>query len=213
MKMKKQQQVVPIKSPNFREATFHLVGDAPLVIHRMSDKYRREQEEKIRTGKPASNKKKREPQDPEEICRAARYISKDGWDGIHAGAFRKALISACRLTGAKMTLAKLSLFILPDGVDAKEPQVPLVRILGEPVLQKDVVRMADGKPNLSFRPAYHGWKINLRVRWDADQFTAVDVANLLARVGQQVGVGEGRPDSKNSCGMGWGLFTIINEKE
>jgi hypothetical protein len=32
-------------------------------------------------------------------------------------------------------------------------------------------------------------------------------------VGRQVGIGEGRPDSRNSCGMGWGLFEIVNRKE
>jgi len=32
---------------------------------------------------------------------------------------------------------------------------------------------------------------------------------LLARVGMQVGIGEGRPDSKNSAGMGWGLFEVV----
>jgi hypothetical protein len=41
-----------------------------------------------------------------------------------------------------------------------------------------------------------------------DQFTHQDVANLMTRVGLQVGLGEGRPDSKNSAGMGWGLFQI-----
>jgi hypothetical protein len=35
----------------------------------------------------------------------------------------------------------------------------------------------------------------------------------MARVGLQVGIGEGRPDSKNSAGMGWGLFTIEEAKE
>ena len=35
-----------------------------------------------------------------------------------------------------------------------------------------------------------------------------DVTNLLMRVGQQVGIGEGRPDSKNSAGMGWGTFNV-----
>jgi len=34
------------------------------------------------------------------------------------------------------------------------------------------------------------------------------LTNLLARAGLQVGIGEGRPDSKNSAGMGWGLFQI-----
>ena len=41
-----------------------------------------------------------------------------------------------------------------------------------------------------------------------DQFTDEDVINLLTRAGQQVGVGEGRPYSKSSNGLGYGLFTI-----
>ena len=49
------------------------------------------------------------------------------------------------------------------------------------------------------------------MRYDADQFTAVDIANLMMRVGVQVGIGEGRPDSKTSTGMGWGTFEVINE--
>jgi hypothetical protein len=199
---------VTIKAPNFQTAEFRLIGTAPLVIHRMSEKYRREQEQKIRTGKASSSKVSRESQDPDEICNSARYVHADGWDGIHAGAFRSALISACRLVGFKMTLAKMSLFVEPDGWDKLEPQIPLVRIIGKMRRQTDVVRMANGTPNLSFRPVYHNWEMSLRIRWDADQFTLADVSNLLSRVGQQVGIGEGRPDSKNSAGMGWGTFEL-----
>jgi len=32
-------------------------------------------------------------------------------------------------------------------------------------------------------------------------------------VGLQVGIGEGRPDSKNSAGMGWGMFTIEDKEK
>jgi hypothetical protein len=207
----KQKEIVVAKTispPNFQYATFNLIGTEVLVIHRMSEKYRNEQRMKIMTGKPAGSKKTREPQKPEDIYNAARYVHKDGWDGVNAGAFRNALISACRLVGFKMTLAKLSLFIEKDGCDMKEPQVPLVKIIGKSIMQEDVVRMADGTPNLAFRPAYHDWKIKLKIRWDADQFTLGDVTNLLMRVGMQVGIGEGRPDSKNGPGLGWGLFVL-----
>jgi hypothetical protein len=34
----------------------------------------------------------------------------------------------------------------------------------------------------------------------------------MHRVGAQVGIGEGRPDSKNSTGMGWGTFEIKEVK-
>jgi hypothetical protein len=52
------------------------------------------------------------------------------------------------------------------------------------------------------------WSMALRVRFDADQFSAQDVGNLLARVGAQVGIGEGRADSKSSAGVGWGHFEL-----
>ena len=201
---------VQIPAPNFKHAVFEIgpTDQTPLVIHRMSEKYRREQREKIMGGKPVSNRKVRDPQDPVEICNSARYTSPQGWDGVHAGAFRNAMISACRLVGFKMTLAKLCVFIVADGYDAKETQTPLVRIYGKHQMQEDVVRMADGTPNLSFRPAYHGWTAKLHVKWDADQFSLQDITNLLMRVGLQVGIGEGRYDSKNSAGLGWGAFEV-----
>jgi len=54
------------------------------------------------------------------------------------------------------------------------------------------------------------WGATVRIRYDEDQFTAEDVVNLLLRAGQQVGIGEGRPYSKTSNGLGFGLFKIKN---
>jgi hypothetical protein len=201
-------QTVSIKPPNFGLAEFGITGVSPLVIHRFSAKTKLEMKQKMETGKAAASKKNREAKSTDELFEEARYVSPEGWDGIHAGAFRAALISACRLVGYKMTLAKLSIFIEPDGYDAKEPQIPLVRIYGKALKQEDIARVETGQPYVTVRAAYHNWTAKLRIRWDADQFTLTDLTNLLARAGLQVGIGEGRPDSKNSAGMGWGLFRI-----
>ena len=80
-------------------------------------------------------------------------------------------------------------------------------------MQQDVARVETGQAYVTIRAAYHDWKAKIRIRYDADQFNVADISNLLARVGTQVGIGEGRPDSKNSCGMGWGTFTLENEKQ
>lgn len=205
--------VVHIRPPNFRSALFQIKGIAPLVIHRFSAKTKAQMKEKMETGKAASSRKTRDPKDTDETFEEARYVSKQGWDGFHAASVRNAMISACRLVGFKMTLAKLSLFVEADGWDAKEPQIPLVRILAEPTKQEDVARVQTGQPYVTVRAAYHDWAANIRIRWDADQFTIEDVTNLLARVGLQVGIGEGRPDSKNSAGMGWGLFQVERSDE
>lgn len=199
---------ITIRPPNFGTATFKIQGIAPLVIHRFSAKTKNQMKEKMETGKAASSKKTREPKSTDETFNEARYISKEGWDGFHAGSIRNALISACRLVGFKMVLAKMSVFVEPDGWDKVEPQIPLIRIYGKPTKQEDMARVETGQPYVTVRAAYHDWSANIRIRWDNDQFTLADVSSLLSRVGLQVGIGEGRPDSKNSAGMGWGLFTI-----
>jgi len=200
-----------IKAPAFQVAEFEIIGTSPLVIHRFSAKTKQEMKQKMETGKAASSKKNREAKNTDDTFQESRYISKEGWDGFHAGAIRSAMISACRLVGFKMTLAKLSLFVINDGWDAKEPQIPLIRIYGKAEKQEDIARVETGQPYVTIRAAFYNWKSKLKIRWDADQFTIEDVYNLLIRVGMQVGLCEGRPDSKKSVGMGWGLFDVIKK--
>ena len=106
-----------------------------------------------------------------------------------------------------MTLAKLSLFVEGDGFD-KVDAVPLIKIDGTPESHLMHARNATGVCDLRVRAKFWPWSAILNVSYDSDQFTATDVANLLLRVGAQVGIGEGRPDSKKSAGMGWGTFTL-----
>jgi hypothetical protein len=213
MKVKSEvKKTVTISAPKIKTATFEIVGVAPLVIHRFSAKTKNEMKLKMETGKAASSKKNREAKNTDDIYQEARYISKEGWDGFHAGAIRAALISACRLVGFKMTLAKLSIFVEADGWDAQEPQIPLIRIYGKPQKQEDMARVETGQPYVTVRAAFYDWSAKVKIRFDADQFTVDDIYNLLYRVGSQVGIGEGRPDSKKSCGMGWGLFDVKGGK-
>lgn len=205
------EQTVTIKAPKFETAVFECKGVAPLVIHRFSAKTKEQMKQKMETGKAASSKKNREAKSTDDLFQESRYTSHDGWDGVHAGAFRAAMISACRLVGFKMTLAKLSVFVIPDGWDKQEPQIPLVRIYGKSTKQEDMARVETGQPYVTVRAAYHDWRVKLNIRWDGDQFTLADIGNLLSRVGMQVGIGEGRPDSKNSAGMGWGLFELATK--
>jgi len=134
---------------------------------------------------------------------------------MNAAAFRAAMISACRLVGFKMTLAKLSTFVEADGFD-KNDGVPLVRVYGESHTYTAHTRNATGVVDVRSRPMYRNWAARLRVRYDTDQFKMVDVLNLVARCGMQVGIGAGRPDSKASAGCGFGLFQVVptdREKE
>ncbi len=198
---------VTVKAPNFQMLEYHLIGTAPLVINRFAAKATLMA--KHAAGSTGAKNKKKEAKDFDALYEAAKHRATDGWDGIHAGAFRAALVSACRLVGFKMTIAKLSVFVMADGFD--DEGMPLIRIYGTPEMVTHTTRNATGVPDVRARPMWKKWSVRLRVRFDADQFTAQDVTNLLLRVGSQVGIGEGRPDSKMSCGMGWGTFDIDSD--
>lgn len=109
-----------------------------------------------------------------------------------------------------MTLAKLSIFIEPDGFDRVDG-TPLVKIIGTPEMHVGAVRNATGVCDLRARPMWRNWSVNLRVKYDEDQFSLTDVTNLLARAGIQCGIGEGRPNSRASTGIGFGTFTIAEK--
>lgn len=200
---------VVISPPRMQHAVLHLRGVSPYVQHRFSAKAQAQMEETQRAGTQARSRKKREARNFEEGYEQAKHISREGWIGIPAPAFRNAAIDACRLVGFRMTHAKLTIFVEADGFDHQDG-TPLVKIIkGEPEIHKGWGRNANGGADLRWRPIWDEWELMLRVRWDADQFSAADVVNLIARAGLQVGVGEGRPSSPNSNGLGWGLFDIV----
>lgn len=202
-----QQQIV-ISAPNMQKARFTLCGTAPLMTARFSKKA--EIMAKQSLGTQQAKRTAREARNFEGEWLEAAYRDPSGWFGVNASAFRNASISACRLVGFKMTIAKLSIFVEADGFDEND-FVPLVKLTkGEPKATYMNVRNATGVIDIRARPLWEpGWEVTPVMRWDANQFSLQDVSNLLARVGLQVGIGEGRPDSRDSAGLGYGLFDIM----
>ncbi len=208
-----QSTTIEIEAPKMRTLECIIEGDAPYVQHKMSGKVRQMIMDGQAAGSAAKGKKKREPKDFDACYKDAMYVSEDGWNGLPAPCFRNAMISACRTIGVPMTRAKLSVFVIADGHD--EEGTPLVKITkGKPERLDAPVRNATGVADIRSRPMWKpGWRAKVRIRYDADMMKAEHVVNLLSRAGQQVGIGEGRPDSKASCGMGWGTFRVLGEGE
>lgn len=199
---------VAIRPLKAKVATFQIVGAAPYVQAKFSAKAKAMMRDKMLAGSQAKKgTKQREARDFSADFEGATHFSSEGWAGIPASAFRAALISACRLVGFKMTLAKLSVFVEADGFDADDG-LPLIKIEGEREPLEMHARNQTGVCDLRVRPMWRKWTATVRIRFDEDQFSLTDVTNLMVRVGAQVGIGEGRPDSRESAGLGWGLFTV-----
>ena len=209
--MATKKQETAIKEPNIQTAAISIRGTSELVIERFSEKVRHLLEEKHKAGSQGKKVKVKEARDFEADFNGARYVSTEGWDGIHCSAFRGALVSACRLCGVKMTMAKIGLFVVADGRD-KDDGSELVRISGEPEMFIAPTRNATGVADLRARPRYAaGWEASVRVQYDADMFSRADVIALMKRVGKQIGVGAGRYDAKMSGGLGWGCFEVVGD--
>ena len=206
---KKTESDVVISAPNFKIAKIRIRGTAPYVQHRFWKKAAMMETQEA--GSQSKSRKKREPRNFEAEYKEAMYLSEEGWNGMPAAAFRNAMIEACRLVGFKMTHAKLSVFVQADGMDPRD-RIPLIKILkGEPEMHTATVRNATGVCDIRARPLWNKWEADLRIEYDADQFSGQDIANLLMRVGVQVGIGEGRPFSKSSHGQGWGTFELVTK--
>lgn len=204
-------ELITISPPNLKILELKIRGTASYVQLRFGIKARNTMRETQEAGSVGKKGKKRSPKDFKENYEQAMYRGPNGEYGIPASAFRNACVDACRLVGFKMTHAKLGIFILADVNDATDG-TQLVRITkGKPQYREDTVRNATGVADIRARAEWPEWEATLRIRYDADMFGVSDIANLIARVGMQVGVGEGRPNSKESCGMGWGVFEIVNE--
>lgn len=204
---KSKSTVVSVTPPKIRGIKVKLVGTAPLMQARFSQKAMQAMMSKMDGSIKQGSKKAREARDFDDDFEQAKHISTDGWIGLPASGLRAAMISACRLVGYTMTRAKLSVFVQAEGFDKVDNQ-GLVRIYGEPERNEAAVRNATGVFDIRVRPLWREWYIEPTVIFDEDQFSTNDIINLLSRVGLQVGLAEGRPDSRNSAGLGYGTFRV-----
>lgn len=203
---------IEITPPNYSILPVRVEGTAPLMLHKFSEKMRKQIEEK-QTAKDKTSGK-RAPKDYAAEYQAAKYRSNTGnWEGIPAGAFRAAMIAACRrVDGLPMTQAKGAFFIIADGRDETDG-TPLIRIQGKAEHDTRPVRLESGVADLRNRPRYDQWACDLKIQFDADLLSPNDVANLLARAGTSVGVGELRPQGPNSYGGDFGTWQVTSQRK
>ncbi len=204
---KKEEKKLEITAPDIIVREFEIEGTAPYLQNKFSAKAQAMIKAKQEAGSQGKGKKEREAKDFTALFEGATYRMKNGDFGIPAPAFRDAIISACRIVGFTMTHAKLGVFILADGYDVDDG-TPLVKIKGKRTQDERHVRLESGVCDIRVRPIFNEWSAKLRVSFDNGMFSEKDIANLLMRVGLQVGIGEGRHDSKKSAGIGLGTFKL-----
>ena len=201
-------ETIRIQPLNIERLAVTIIGTAPYMQARFSAKAMQAMLNKHVAGSQSKKGSKKEGRDLDADFHGAMHISTGGWIGIPAASIRNACIDVCRTAGFKMTHAKMSIFVEADGGDSVDG-MPLIKLNATaPERTEMATRNATGVADIRIRPMWREWRADVVLRYDADQFSASDVVNLLARAGEQVGIGEGRPFSKASNGLGFGTFRL-----
>lgn len=170
-----------------------LVGDSPLIVHKWSEKAKRQMLIKQTEG-ISSKKEKKVPRDDFE---ASLYRTEDGGYGFPCVAFKAAAVDACRfIEGLPMTEARGAFHVVGE----------LARIDGgKPKMREDMVRLQGKQADIRYRGEFTEWKARIEVEYNPRVIGAEQIANLMNLAGFHVGVGEMRP---GKTGMGFGRFHV-----
>lgn len=170
-----------------------IVGTTPLLVHRFSEKSKRQMLDKMQ-----GRKSPKVGKDPEAEYEAAFYRLKDGSYGFPVAAFKLATVGAARFYGKDVTMTALKQFMFFRG-EVGEDGLSLARLEGEPHSREDVVRVGQGT-DLRYRPEFREWSTTLEVTYVTSALTRGSVLSLIDGGGMGVGVGEWRPEKKGDFG-------------
>jgi len=170
-----------------------IVGTSPLIVHRFSEKAKRQMLDAMQ-----GRKSPKQAKDPNAEYEAAFYRLKDGGFGFPALAFKAATVGGARFyQGVTMTALKQFLFIHgEEGDDGRA----LTRIEGDPLMREDVVTVGRNGSDLRYRPQFSEWRTTLEIRYVTSALTQGSVLSLIDAGGMGVGVGEWRPEKDGDFG-------------
>lgn len=174
-----------------------LIGDTPLIVHRWSEKAKKQmldkQMKKATAGKEAKN--------PEQDFKDSLYVLPDGGYGFPIIGFKAAAVTACTSIGGITKVAARQAFHVEG---------EFARIEGcEPTMREDMVRVGMGTADIRYRGEFKTWHATITVKHNRNVFSAEQVLNLFQTAGFAVGVGEWRPEKDGQ----YGRFHVASAEE
>lgn len=189
------QSTVSLKRIQRETATIEIKGTAPLIVHRWSEKARQ-----MMLDSQQGRKTPKQSKDPEADYESSMYRFENGEHGFPVMGFKSATVKGGgRLFGksVKMTELRQMMVFVADGIGTDGTQ--LTRIMGEPSMREDMVRVGMGTADIRFRAEYRDWSALIRVEFVP---SVIDLDSVVALVdaGGTNGVGEWRPEKNGSYG-------------
>ena len=174
-----------------------LIGDTPLIVHRWSEKAKKQMLDKQM--KKASAGK--EAKDPERDFRESLYVLDDGKYGFPIIGFKAAAVTACTSIGSMTKVAARQAFHVDGEFAVVEGD--------EPTMREDMVRVGMGTADIRYRGEFKNWWTTITVKYNGNVMSAEQILNLMQTAGFAVGVGEWRPEKDGQ----YGRFHVASAEE
>lgn len=187
--------VIDIPELQIKTAMITLSGTNSLIVHRFSEKARKEMLDK----QMGAAKQKKAFKNPEQDYFDSLYLLPDGTPGFPAVAFKAAAVNAANDAGIQKVLARRA-FHITGG--------ELVPIRGEHRMREDMVRIAMGTADVRHRAEFPDWEVTVPVTYNASIISLEQLVNLFNIAGFGVGVGEWRPE-RNGINGTWLVKEVI----
>lgn len=182
------ERVVEIPRIEIERMIIRVVGDSPLVVHKWSEKAKKEMLDK----QMKVAKRGREAKDPQRDFEESIYHHPDGGYGFPSIAFKSAAVDACRFTdGTKMTVARGAFHVEGEFVKVEG---------GEPKPREDMVRVGMGTADIRYRAEFTNWAADIPIAYNKHALSREQIVNLFNLAGFGVGVGEWRPEKNGQFG-------------
>ena len=202
--MKKEVEVV-LQPLQIKEAVVKIKGDSPLIVNNFDEKSRKQmldiQMKKAKAPRDAKNP-------VEDFMRSLHWITEMP-NEFTEEAFEKALengakfgfpavgIKASAISGAyrnKYSKDKVSI------QGAFHIDTEMVEIKGVPTMREDIVRVANGNPDIRYRAEFKEWEMEFTIRYNENAYSLEQIINFINLGGFTCGVGEWRTEKSGIYG-------------
>jgi hypothetical protein len=215
MAIKKNEVQISIPEIKLRPAQIRIEGTSPLVVHKFSEKAKKQMLEKqMKTAKTSAKAAK----NPVEDFMGALYWLTPMPTEFTEAAFEKAVRGGARF-GFPTTGVKASIVSAAYRAELVKNKVSLFgcfHIAGEfieikgvaPIMREDTVRLQTGVADIRFRPEFPvGWYADIDVTYNEALLSLEQLVSFVTLGGFAVGIGENRVEK----GGNWGSFKVAAE--
>lgn len=198
---------VVIPAINVKTAEIHIVGDSPLIMHKRSEKAKKEiLDKQMKKAKTKGHDAKDPVRDfidsiywlegePEEKTEEgfAKAIQNGARFCFPSVAFKASAVAAGYRAGVTKNMVSMNAAFHIDG--------EFVEIVGVPQMREDMVRVGMGVADIRYRGEFPNWSATFTVKYNASAISPEQLVNLFNLGGFACGLGEWRPERGGQYGM------------